>query len=469
MVRPKLVRSFLNAARCSDGAAVLTEEPVIVRGRDEQAVDALLAAIGDDTRRMAVIVTGAPADLTVVGWRAAMTQVLKFACGMYAGYVLDRAAQERVAARLPKDFDVPVGGVRTFRPGVRLSDPGDPLRHPRLSTRSMDAARTGGMVRSWVGRALVHSVREVILDAPLPGELRSLDSLLNEEEAELSALPAGLTLSPRATVVYSTESATASRLSVVPPTGQDRTTELTGEIKRRNARIAELEKERERLLAELAETEEERDQFQEQLRAARHENTWLRDQLRRIGQYALAGAKPPVAPSERPPNDFQELLERMTDHAAFPYLHMTIDDSLDDVRELSGNKKERLWATKAWEALRALNDYVRYQLTHPDNGKTLHDYLRDQPDGFHTIPVKRMAAHESDTVQNRAKLSGKRVFRVPAEVHPDGEVPMFAHIKLDTEYGICPRLYYYPDLGPGRTNRIYIGYLGRHLRVHSTN
>ncbi|HLU97017.1 MAG TPA: hypothetical protein VKZ89_09290 [Thermobifida alba] len=466
VVRPKLVRSFLNAARCFDGAAVLTEAPVIVRGRDTRAVDALLAAICDDSRRMAVVATVAPPDLTVVGWRMAMGQVLKSACGMYSGYVLDRAAQERVAARLPREFDIPAGGVRTFRPGVRLSDPGDHRRHPRLG---MDAARTGGVIAPRIGRTLAHALREVVLDAPLPEELQLLDSLLTEEEADLSATPASPPSALGATVVYRTESAATPRPPVPAPAAPDRTAELAAEVKRRTARIADLEKERERLLAELAETAAERDRYREELRGARHENAWLREQLRDNGHYALAAAKPPAVPSDQPPDDFEELLERMLDGASFPYLRVTIDDSLDDVRELSGHKKERLWATKAWEALRALNDYVRYQLTHPGNGKTLHDYLRDQPDGFHTIPVKRMAAHESDTVQNRAKFSGKRIFRVPAEVHPDGEVPMFAHIKLDAEYGICPRLYYYPDLGPGRTNRIYIGYLGRHLPVHSTN
>jgi hypothetical protein len=42
-------------------------------------------------------------------------------------------------------------------------------------------------------------------------------------------------------------------------------------------------------------------------------------------------------------------------------------------------------------------------------------------------------------------------------VEPSGRVPMYAHIKLDIEYGICPRLYFYPHLGPGTTNRVYIG------------
>jgi len=470
VVRPKLVRSFLNSARCFDGAAMLTETPVIVRGRDEQAVEALLTAICDSSRRLALVATGVPADLTVLTWQNAIGQVLKFACGMYSGYVLDRAAQQRVAARLPKDFSIPMGGVRTFLPGVQLTDLTDHLRHPMLSARSMDESRTGRMIRARVGRKLMPALHTTALNLALPDALLHVDALLDEEEADLPASPVAPRVS-KATVVYRTESATAARSPAPDPTDaeRERTLALAAELKRRNARLAELERDYEQLRSELRETVRERNQYREQLRKARYENTWLRDQLRNFGHYETAATHPPIPPSEVPPEDFEELWERMTDETSFPYLRVTIDDALDDMRELSGHKKERLWVTKAWEALRALNDYVRYQLTRPENSKPLHDYLRDQPDGFFTIPVKRMAAHESDTVQNRAKFSGKRIFRVPTEVHPDGVVPMFAHIKLDTEYGVCPRLYYYPDLGPGRTNRIYIGYLGRHLPVHSTN
>src|SRR5690606_41562764 len=63
-------------------------------------------------------------------------------------YVLGRAAQQRVAARLPGDFSIPVGGVRTFLPGVQLTDLTDHLRHPMLSARSMDESRTGRMIRA---------------------------------------------------------------------------------------------------------------------------------------------------------------------------------------------------------------------------------------------------------------------------------------------------------------------------------
>ncbi|GLU46500.1 hypothetical protein [Nocardiopsis ansamitocini] len=461
---PGVALFFLQALECRDGASALGTEPTIVHGHDDAAVAGLLAAVRDDRRRLATIVSGVPADLTVAAWQQTMAGVLHRSVGMQSSYVLDLAAQQRLGDALPREFRVPIGGLRTFLPRVDLSNSNDSLRHPRLSARTLEGARSGNGVRPWVGSALIRAVRDAIREQPLPEELRSLDSLLNEEEAELSIRP-GRAASP----------ARPGR-GPVPAWGSARTPAWSGagpaparEIKHRDVRIVELEKERERLLAELAETMEERDLGHEELRAAMNENAWLRTCLREAGLYALAGAKAPVAPGERPPGDFEELLERMTDASAFPHLYFTIDDNQDDVRELSGNKKERLWATRAWEALRALDDYARYQLAHPGAGKNLHDYLREPPEGFHGIPVKRLAAHESDTVQTRDKYAEKRTFKVPDQVHPDGVLPMFAHIKLDAEYGICPRLYYYADLAPGRTGRIYIGYLGRHLPVHSSN
>ena len=161
-------------------------------------------------------------------------------------------------------------------------------------------------------------------------------------------------------------------------------------------------------------------------------------------------------------------LDRITDGTALPHLFFTLADR-STVRELTDSNKEGLWARRTWEALRALDDYARYQLENPGTGLGLHEYLRQPPDGYAAVPVRRLASGESDSVRRRDKLSDKRIFPVPAEVDPSGEAPMFAHFRLDGEYGICARLYFLPDLGPGTTNRIYIGYIGRHLPVHSTN
>ncbi|MFC7742213.1 hypothetical protein ACFQXA_16540 [Nocardiopsis composta] len=243
---------------------------------------------------------------------------------------------------------------------------------------------------------------------------------------------------------------------------------LRTETKRLSTRVGEHTKERERLAGELAETTEELESSRAELYAARHELAWLRRRLQEEGRFRLAAERPPADPRQSPPQKVEELLDRITDEQTLPNLFFTIEDR-DTVRELTGSRKEGLWVTRAWEALLALDDYARYQLEHPSSGLGFHDYLREPPDGYAAIPVRRLASRESDTVRNRDKFSDKRVFRVPQEVSPDGEVTMLAHIKLDSEYGICPRLYFYPDLGPGTTNRIYIGYLGRHLPVQGTN
>ncbi|HIY42893.1 MAG TPA: hypothetical protein H9836_17440, partial [Candidatus Nocardiopsis merdipullorum] len=199
-----------------------------------------------------------------------------------------------------------------------------------------------------------------------------------------------------------------------------------------------------------------------------HEIGWLRDRAREAGLYRLASTAAPPDPGPGPPRNVRELLERITDGSALPHLFFTIEDH-DTVYELSDNRKETLWVTRAWEAMLALNDYARYQFDNPGIGLGFHSYLKETPDGYRVIPVKRLASQESDYVRNRGKLNEKRLFPVPHEVDPSGRIPMYAHIKLDIEYGICPRMYFFPHLGDGTTNRIYVGYLGRHLPVQQSN
>ena len=179
----------------------------------------------------------------------------------------------------PKAFRIPLGGVRTFLPGVQLTDLNDHLRHPMLSARSMDESRTGRMIRARVGRKLMPALHTTALNLALPDALLHVDALLDEEEADLPASPVAPRVS-KATGVYRTESATAARSPAPDPTDaeRERTLALAAELKRRNARLAELERDYEQLRSELRETVRERNQYREQLRKARYENTWLRDQ-----------------------------------------------------------------------------------------------------------------------------------------------------------------------------------------------
>ncbi|GHC75394.1 hypothetical protein GCM10007079_10580 [Nocardiopsis terrae] len=473
---PEAARMLLESVGAYDGAHPLHPCPRIVRGREEADVSALLSTVRDPLRRMAVVATGAPEGVTVADWRNTMAGVLSRCMGMCAGYVLDGAALERVGRLLPRDLDVPAGGVRTFLPGVDLTDTENAQRHPRMSPATLDTARDGARVRNWVGAALSRKVRDNALGLTLPGPLRAIDALLTEETEDLRRRPyAPAPLPARTTptgsgnaIAHQSEQDSVTMAELAATQAQEeQTRRLREEVRRLSTRIGELSEERQALLAETADLTEELDTAREERRAARHEARWLRDQVREAGLFRLAAAPAPRDPEQRPPSSVSELLERITDGTALPHLFFTIEDQT--VYELSESRKETLWVTRAWEALLALNDYARYQFDNPGSGLGFHSYLREPPDGYRVIPVKRLASQESDYVRNRGKLNEKRVFRVPAEVDPAGRVPMYAHIKLDIEYGICPRLYFFPHLGPDTTNRVYVGYLGRHLPVQQSN
>ncbi|WP_028648378.1 hypothetical protein [Nocardiopsis sp. CNT312] len=466
---PEAARMLLEAVDAHDGGHPMPAEPRIVRGRDAALVEGLVSAINDPERRMALLATGPPEDVTVADWRTAMASALSRCTGMCAGYVLDRTALGRVGGKLPEGLDIPAGGVRTFLPGVRTDDTADASRHPRMSPATLDTARERERIRSWVGATLSREIRENALETALPEPLRAIDAFLDEEVREVRSRRARPLSAPRLLPSlrigqpYHDPAAAQAREEL-----EQQNQRLREEVTRLGARVTELSEERQELLAESTDLSEELASAREQLRASRHEARWLRSKAHDAGLFRLAAAPAPRDTQLPPPTRVGGLLEQITDGSALPHLFFTIEDH-DSVYELSDSRKEGLWVTRAWEALLALNDYARYQFDNPGSGLGFHSYLRETPDGYQVIPVKRLASQESDYVRNRGKLNEKRMFRVPEEVSPDGRVPMYAHIKLDTEYGICPRLYFYPHLGPGTTNRVYVGYLGRHLPVQQSN
>jgi hypothetical protein len=69
---------------------------------------------------------------------------------------------------------------------------------------------------------------------------------------------------------------------------------------------------------------------------------------------------------------------------------------------------------------------------------------------------------ESDAVANNGKLRGERTLPVPKTVDPKGRVFMQAHLKIGGGNTIAPRLHFHED--GLRSGKVYVGYLGPHLR-----
>ncbi|MFI0742496.1 hypothetical protein ACH4PU_31130 [Streptomyces sp. NPDC021100] len=188
------------------------------------------------------------------------------------------------------------------------------------------------------------------------------------------------------------------------------------------------------------------------------EIAWLRARLAAAGQ-----------PSEGPPTqDFrpaswEELIER----AEAELDHVVLGDVLATVRPLRGNAWEATWRQRTWEALRALDAYARAKSEH---GAELLPHLAaylSWKDAPVPMPRSRYSATESQLVLNTLKLREERVFPVPREVHPSGRVLMAEHIRIGSGKPPAPRLHLYDNTAGN--GRVYVGYLGGHLRTARTN
>jgi hypothetical protein len=79
-----------------------------------------------------------------------------------------------------------------------------------------------------------------------------------------------------------------------------------------------------------------------------------------------------------------------------------------------------------------------------------------------------LALRESESTDNRKWLRRERMFRVPVEVDPTGEIYMPAHTKLPGKYPIKPRIHFSLDTLT-TVGKIYIGYVGPHRTTIGTN
>ncbi|MEU4537020.1 hypothetical protein AB0G15_19340 [Streptosporangium sp. NPDC023825] len=186
------------------------------------------------------------------------------------------------------------------------------------------------------------------------------------------------------------------------------------------------------------------------------------------GRLAAAGQPVYGVPEETPVFEPASLVAVLAE-ARESLRHIVVGDTDGAAArlDLDHPAQSRTWAAKAWDSLRALEDFARARSGGEFSGG-FYEWCSHGSSGRLTIPTGMVSMRESKSVVTRAKFSDRRTFAVPPEVNPGGQVLMESHVKLRSVGYPAPRMYFHDDSG-GATGKIWIGYLGEHLPNTRTN
>lgn len=482
---PRIARNLVEVLPARDGKAHLGPRPRRIFGDEARE---LLDILSDDRRRGPVYVAGTEGGLPDHEWLNMVGNLLNHTVGLGAAYVLDEEATRIFRREAGESHQVLGGTVRTFLPGVRFGDPDDAVKHRVLSTQRI----VNDPERRLAGR-FGWRARDITIDARLPSIAVRLDQhfegmldtlLIGDREPDAPVVPTPETtaqqqVAPQDPGPIEVDEQAGAVLELCRNLGVE---SLTRESVREVVRWREAEQEnRHSVRQRVSALRERNDELQrsldrvkadleaeclehavsyEELVRADAETRHLRKQLTDAQQWEAAWSYP--APSElTPPESFDDLLERVKelDHVCFTG---KASHALDlDEQTLFGT-----WAKKTWEALLALEDYG-YAKNFGYCESDVRSYLAAPPSGYRAFSANRHAPGETKDVQNNAKLRDARVFPVPAEVDAAERAFMGAHFKIIQNGMISPRLHYLDHTA--HTGRVYVGYIGRHLRTKQTN
>jgi hypothetical protein len=183
---------------------------------------------------------------------------------------------------------------------------------------------------------------------------------------------------------------------------------------------------------------------------------WLQSEL--VGSGLVERAYAPVPSDQRTP---QLLSVGELRHHVPRLRRVSVALDWEVAEQLDESFKAATWAAKAWRALRALDDYAEARFDH-EFDRDFYGYCQQPPPGRTGISANVVAMTESDDTRGNRRFAAARQFTVPTEVHLEGRVHMWAHVKLDSTGRTAPRMHFYDDTA-GPTARIHVGYIGPHL------
>jgi hypothetical protein len=493
---PHMVREVLSAAEAGDGQMTLATQPVLVTADD---VDGLISVICDPGRRGTALVAAQVPGVPVSRLIGRVERLTRECVGLAGIYVLDSGAAEKLEESFGPSHAVPPGAIRTFLPDADPASDVDARRHRVLLARTI-AEQAPGKLAHLLGRA--HRFRA--LGLPLPAHVAQVDRLLCREEpaAVLRAIqeappgPAGrrpgdwpgggpalagqvatsavrevaLTGELLTSLVGEFQSRAVSGADDVSARYRELLAEGRGvlrghqEISRRFAALQDLledaEDDRDHARARLEDEQLDHAQTQAELLNAKLELDRLHGVLARAGRVDRTRAALEMA---RSPGSFAELIDRLGERRLS---RVVFTGNPKHALELDDFDPLGTWAARTWDMLRVLDGYAAAR-HRGDFSKGVHAYLVHTPPGQPGYAPGAHTTQESDFVENSPKLRKLRVLPVPETVSPDGTIFMGAHFKIARKGLVSPRMYYYDDAG--QTEKIYVGYLGKHLPTAHTN
>ncbi len=514
---PRLARYLMDVLPLQDGISRLASHPITVR---VQGVDELIDALCDPDRRGLILAAGTAGDIPFDRFVSEVQQWTRQVVGLANVVVLDPLATQELNDALGESHAVQPWTVRTFMPQVDPAVAIDSRRHRTLGSKRLAddsnfrierllgrisrehaAQRVMSHSVTKVGRALSRQEdRELLLDwshEPAQRTPASPTSATDDEPSGPHAQPPpphptarqdtpapeedtqpGTPTTDVATAAeeYLQQREMVKRILGIDQVDEsalrglrDRLTsdqsELLGRIDRqltdRQERIENLEDQL-AFFKELYEEEElDHATVVEERDAIADENRWLRVRLAEAKDFDAAYHPIPDSAVTEYPKTFEALTEQLPSLEECGVIFtgdVRIARRLDDVD--NWGKAVRL----AWESLLTLVDYVRAR-AHGGWDGGVAQYLEEPPTGFRQVPPSRHAPTETAaTMQEFGEL---RRFPVLPSVHPDGTVLMPAHFKLGRIGMVSPRMHYFDNWTDD--GRVYVGYIGTHLKNTQTN
>ncbi len=146
--------------------------------------------------------------------------------------------------------------------------------------------------------------------------------------------------------------------------------------------------------------------------------------------------------------------------------HLALPEGAErDLDRVDAAPNALAWGNTVWRGLTALAEYAHDVREGAYSGGFWNWCVRE---GSWPATPKKLAMSESQTVENNAKMAGKRVFPVDKAVDQSGKLYMGAHLKISEGGGnLAPRVYFHDDTA-GETKRVHVGFVGPHYLVPNT-